>query len=239
MKQMNLQAAPKSKPTEITLYHGSLVREFTPTYGRGKDKHDYGRGFYLTPDIELAKEWAVGDNDVRDGWLHTYTLNLSGLRIFDFESLTKNRALCWATEILKHREPNDSYAPFYEKYRDFLFQNFSCPTEEYDVVCGWRADDAYFGIVNYLLSDTLSLSLLEDALRLGGLGIQYCCKSKLAFSQLTEQCSAVSVPNAIYGKQYRARDKAARAAFTKLRRSERNEPRNGNVFMRDIYFGRR
>lgn len=28
-----------------------------PTYGYGEDKHDYGRGFYLTDNSELAKEW--------------------------------------------------------------------------------------------------------------------------------------------------------------------------------------
>lgn len=30
-----------------------------PTYGYGEDKLDYGRGFYLTDNLELAKEWAV------------------------------------------------------------------------------------------------------------------------------------------------------------------------------------
>lgn len=43
---------------KITLYHGTPNKVITPTYGLGDDKHDYGRGFYLTEDVELAKEWA-------------------------------------------------------------------------------------------------------------------------------------------------------------------------------------
>lgn len=44
---------------KIFLYHGTSDREIKPTYDLGNDKHDYGRGFYLTEDYELAKEWAV------------------------------------------------------------------------------------------------------------------------------------------------------------------------------------
>ena len=43
----------------ITLFHGSPYESVTPEYGLGNDKHDYGRGFYLTANVELAKEWAV------------------------------------------------------------------------------------------------------------------------------------------------------------------------------------
>lgn len=55
---------------EMKLYHGSQVRDFVPTYGLGNDTHDYGRGFYTTADKELGKEWAVGQQADRDGWLH-------------------------------------------------------------------------------------------------------------------------------------------------------------------------
>ena len=41
----------------ITLFHGSPYKSVTPEYGLGNDKHDYGRGFYLTANVELAKEW--------------------------------------------------------------------------------------------------------------------------------------------------------------------------------------
>lgn len=30
---------------KIILYHGTPDKGVTPTFGRGNDKHDYGRGF--------------------------------------------------------------------------------------------------------------------------------------------------------------------------------------------------
>ena len=45
--------------TNLTFYHGSAAESVTPTYGLGDDRHDYGRGFYLSDDLALAKEWAV------------------------------------------------------------------------------------------------------------------------------------------------------------------------------------
>ena len=57
--------------SEIIVYHGSPDKEITPTYGLGEDKHDYGRGFYLTADADLAKEWAVCRPDEKmDGFIN-------------------------------------------------------------------------------------------------------------------------------------------------------------------------
>lgn len=48
-----------NKMKKIILYHGSPNRIVVPKYGFGEERHDYGKGFYLTESIELAKEWAV------------------------------------------------------------------------------------------------------------------------------------------------------------------------------------
>ena len=45
--------------TGLTFYHGSAAESVTPTFGLGDDRHDYGKGFYLSDDLSLAKEWAV------------------------------------------------------------------------------------------------------------------------------------------------------------------------------------
>ena len=39
----------------IKLYHGSDVIVGQPEYGKGKLNNDYGRGFYCTEDINLAR----------------------------------------------------------------------------------------------------------------------------------------------------------------------------------------
>ena len=71
----------------ITLYHGTPDKIVTPTYGLGEDRHDYGRGFYLTENVNLAREWAVCRPDEVNGWVHKYELDCSELKILDFEEL--------------------------------------------------------------------------------------------------------------------------------------------------------
>lgn len=40
----------------IKLYHGSEKIVQKPLYDYGKSDNDYGRGFYCTKEVELAKE---------------------------------------------------------------------------------------------------------------------------------------------------------------------------------------
>lgn len=49
----------------MRLYHGSPVESFKPTYGLGRDDHDYGRGFYMTVDLGVAVQ------KVREGAANT------------------------------------------------------------------------------------------------------------------------------------------------------------------------
>lgn len=42
----------------MILYHGSDHIIEKPVFGQGKSYNDYGRGFYCTEHVELAKEWA-------------------------------------------------------------------------------------------------------------------------------------------------------------------------------------
>lgn len=42
----------------IRLYHRSEYIIEKPMHGKGSTRNDYGRGFYCTENIELAKEWA-------------------------------------------------------------------------------------------------------------------------------------------------------------------------------------
>lgn len=74
--------------TKITLFHGASEKSVQPTFGFGNDKHDYGRGFYLAENIELAKEWAVCKPDSRNGWVHEFELDIEGLTILGFQKST-------------------------------------------------------------------------------------------------------------------------------------------------------
>ena len=70
---------------KLILYHGSSNKELQPTFGFGDDKHDYGKGFYLTDNIELAKEWSVCKVNNENGWVHKFELDTEGLKVLDFQ----------------------------------------------------------------------------------------------------------------------------------------------------------
>lgn len=201
----------------ITLYHGSPVRDFTPTYGFGQDKHDYGRGFYLTANRDLACEWAVCQSGSADGWLHKYSLDIGNLKIFDFQ---ETGVLSWLAELMKHRQADTSRR--YSMYAPKFIEKYGVDTSGYDIVKGWRADASYFYIAKAFVRDEVDVSILEELLKYGDLGIQYCCKTSAAFAALREVQSPEIVQHDEYNPLYVQRDTSAREKMRALINSDRN-----------------
>ena len=205
--------------SEIILYHGTPDKDVTPIFGRGDDKHDYGRGFYLTEDIQLAKEWAVCRPNDTNGWVHKYILDAENLKILDFQ---KYNTLAWLAELMKHREAADSkrYRVLSEKF----IAKYGMDTTDYDVIKGWRANASYFYIAREFVRDNVDIDILEKLLFLGGLGIQYCIKSEAAFSKLTEDKDGLLlVDYAEFNDMYNQRDAAARDNMRRLINSDENK----------------
>lgn len=205
--------------TKIVLYHGSPNKKITPTFGCGEEKHDYGKGFYLTEDRELAKEWAVCRPNEQNGWLHQYELEMNDLKVLDFEKLG---ILSWLAELMKHRDASDS-----KRYRVLakrFVQKYGLDTTGFDVIKGWRADASYFFIAKEFVRDNVDIDILERLLRLGDLGIQYCIKSKKAYSKLKEiPNSLLSVSYDEFNKKYNQRDIEARTNMRNLINSDENK----------------
>lgn len=209
---------------KIVLYHGTPDKEVTPKYGRGNEKHDYGCGFYLTESIELAKEWAVCRPNETNGWLHKYELNCEELNILDFQQLD---VLTWLAELMKHRDAADSkrYRMLAAKFID----KYGIDASEYDVIKGWRANASYFYLAKEFVRDNIDLDILEELLSLGGLGIQYCIKSELAYSKLHEiKRELMPVDYLEFNNKYNQRDATARKRMRDLINSDAN--RVTNVF---------
>ena len=120
---------------KIILYHGTSDKIISPTYGLGNEKHDYGKGFYLTESIELAKEWAVCKPNDTNGWVHKFILDTEGLKILDFQ---EKNVLAWLAELMKHRDASDSkrYHMLAKKFID----KYGIDSTQYDVIKGWRAN---------------------------------------------------------------------------------------------------
>lgn len=204
---------------KLILFHGTPDKIVVPTFGLGNDKHDYGKGFYLTEDPELAKEWAVCRPNDENGWLHKYELDTQDLKILDFQD--KN-VLCWLAELMKHRDAADSkrYRILSQKFMD----KYGVDTSEYDVIKGWRANASYFYIAKEFVRDNIDVDILEELLSLGGLGIQYCIKTELAYSKLhevTDELAAVSYDE--FNQMYNARDIDARRKMRDLVDSDANK----------------
>lgn len=204
---------------KIILFHGTPEKKVIPAFGLGNDKHDYGKGFYLTENIELAKEWAVCRPNDENGWVHKYELYTDGLKIFDFQ---KENVLCWLAELMKHREAADSkrYRMLAQKFID----KYGIDTIEYDVIKGWRADASYFYIAKEFVRDNIDVDILEELLSLGGLGIHYCIKTELAYSKLTEiEQDLVAVNYTEFNEKYNSRDISARKNMRDLVDSDANK----------------
>lgn len=204
--------------SKIQLFHGTIEKVISPTFGFGNDKHDYGRGFYLTDNSLLAREWAVNNPNELNGWLHTFELETSKLRILDFQN---ENVLSWLAEFMKHRDASNTkrYRVLAKKFID----KYGIDTEGYDVIKGWRANASYFYIAKEFVRDNIDIDILLELLSLGDLGIQYCIKSELAYSQLSELHHVLEkVEYSDFNPLYNKRDQMARENMYQLINSDKN-----------------
>lgn len=203
---------------KITLYHGSPERIVTPTFGLGEEKHDYGKGFYLTENLELAMEWAVYRPGAANGWVHKFELDTDGLKILDFQQYD---VLTWLSELMRHRDAADSKR--YRMLAGKFIEKFGISSQGYDVIRGWRANASYFYIAKAFVRDEVDVDILEELLALGGLGIQYCVKTQKAYDQLKECPDGLqAVDFSQFNEKYNKRDIEARENMRRLIDSDRN-----------------
>ena len=207
---------------KIILYHGSPNKVVVPRYGFGEGRHDYGKGFYLAENVELAKEWAVCRPDETNGWVHKFELDATDLNVLDFQ---KYNVLSWLAELMKHRDASDTRR--YKVLSKRFISEYGIDTGGYDVIKGWRADASYFYIAREFVRDNIDVEILEELLSLGGLGIQYCIKSELAYSKLTEiEDGLIYVDYNVFNERYNERDVTARKKMRELVDSDANKVTN-------------
>ncbi len=212
----------KSDKNTLILYHGSPNKEIRPTYGLGNDKHDYGKGFYLTESPALASEWSVCNPTENNGWVHKDTLDVAELNILDFQECD---ILSWLAELMKHRDADTGRR--YKVLAPRFIEKYQISTEGYDVIKGWRANASYFYIAKCFVRDEVDLDILPELLKLGDLGIQYCLKTEKAFQYLKEDVTALQeIDYHKINPQYIQRDRNAREAMYALINSEKNKIEN-------------
>lgn len=209
-----------------TIYHGSEHIVETPQFGLGKPYNDYGRGFYCTEHVEMAKEWAVGFD--HDGYANCFTIDLSGLAIVDLNA-PGFTTLHWLTVLLQNRW-FDVRAPLANEAREYLITQFNVDLSNADIVQGYRADDSYFTYAQDFIGGAISYRQLQNAMKLGDLGQQIMVKSKRAFARLRFM-GAEPVPRTEWLPKREKRDQSARRRYFDC---ERNARQKGDLFIRDI-----
>lgn len=205
------------------LYHGSSEIIMKPEYGKGKTYNDYGRGFYCTEHLELAKEWACTKNV--DGCANQYELETDGLKLLNLADYT---ILHWLALLMRYRKLRLS-TPVMRRGAEWLKVNYLLDLEGYDVIIGYRADDSYFSFARAFVNNEISLEQLFRAMKLGKLGEQVVLKSRKAFDTI-QFLSYVVADNTEYYIKRKARDDDARTSFqAELEREDIN-----GLYMRDI-----
>ena len=206
------------------LWHGSPSIIEEPIFGQGRAYNDYGIGFYCTEDVEVAKEWAC--TEARSGYVNHYALDTDGLEILNLSDgytilhwlalLVANRKFSLTTEV--------GLAG-----KSYLKEHFLLDISDYDVIIGYRADDSYFSFARAFLNNTISLSQLSGAMRLGKLGEQLVLKSRTAFDRI-QFLGYQEADNAVYYSLRKRRDDLARQIF----RDSAKEAGLDGLFLRDL-----
>ncbi|MBQ6887987.1 MAG: DUF3990 domain-containing protein [Lachnospiraceae bacterium] len=208
------------------LFHGSENIIQTPVFGKGALTNDYGRGFYCTESIELAKEWACSKNT--NGYANQYEFDMKNMSVLNLND-EKYSILNWLA-ILTDNRTYWQKSSISEQAKKYLADNFLIDICSYDVIIGYRADDSYFSFAQDFVANTISLRQLDKAMRLGKLGEQVVLKSEKAFESLRYLDSFVADKDEYFAKKT-IRDKEARKEY---RMSKVQEADVNDIFMLDI-----
>lgn len=207
----------------MKLFYGTDKDVIIPQYNVGNPNNDYGLGFYLTPDKEMAKLWA--SKFPSGGYLIEYEVDFNGLNILYLNSINNDDVLKWISILISHRFSKDEREN-YKTNIEWLEKNYPFDVEGYDLIIGYRADDAYFDYSRDFVGNDLSLELLKEAMRLGKLGLQYVLISQKAFSHI----KYLKSEKVSHSDQYFAFRNKSKIEYLKLKK----EDDVLNTFIRDL-----
>ena len=193
---------------KIVIYHGSTNIIEKPSLSLGRRNNDYGPGYYCTYNLEMAKEWACKQNS--DGFVNEYEIDISELKALDLLD-GKHTVLNWIALLLNNRifPINDELGSV---AKQFILDNYLINVSDYDIVCGYRADDSYFSYAQSFVHNGMPLRSLTDALKLGDLGTQFVLVSEKAFARI-KFVRSIKVNRNEYYPKFINRDLSARTSY--------------------------
>ena len=166
---------------ENVLFHGSDKIIDHPSLDGGRVHNDFGQGFYCTPSLELAREWACRDRET--AFVNHYSFEPSvQLKVCKLSG-AEYHTLNWLAVLMSNRVFETRH-PAPREIKAYIINEFLPDLSSYDIIRGYRADDSYFSFAQAFLSNQISYSQLQKAMKLGKLGEQIVLKSQKAFDQL-------------------------------------------------------
>jgi len=195
----------------MIVYHGSDKIIDNPEFGRGHAYNDYGLGFYLTTDENLAGEWAVLRTGY-DGYINKYELDLTGLNVLDTDKISTETLIAI---LMKNRDIE--FAEAFSDDRDLFVEKYVIDVNGYDIIMGIRANDRFYSYMRAFIIGAITNEAVAKLFGLGNWGVQICLKSELAFTKIkfTDYVGALS---AIYYDNAFTRNKVAGELYKNLDR---------------------
>lgn len=193
-----------------------------PEFNKGNPSNDYGLGFYLTPDKEMARLWA---SKFEHGYLIEFDVDVSKLKIMQLATINDEDILKWLSILITHRFSKEEREENKINIQ-WLIKNYPFTLGDYDVVIGYRADDSYFDYSRDFVKNELSLELLKDAMRIGKLGTQFVLMSKKSF----EHIKFIKAEPVAHTEEYSIFRNKTKAEYYELKK----EDDINNTFIRDL-----
>lgn len=142
----------------LILIHGSNNEVRTPDLSRSREDVDFGAGFYLTKEFDMAAKWACRK---KNSVCNTYSLDLTGLKVHVFK-LDKE----WLDYVVANRN----------------LENIDFPA--YDVLVGPIADDKLYNTLEMYEDGYISAEQAVEIMNCMKYGNQYVLKTQKAVNQL-------------------------------------------------------
>jgi len=141
----------------MILYHGSSVAVTAPDLQHTREDIDFGGGFYLTADIDMAKKWACAK---RNSVVSVFDVDLERLNIYEF-GLNEE----WLDYIKANRAEGGN--PHYDNY---------------DMLIGPTADDKLFITLQEYIDGDITKRQAIEYLNIAGFSNQYVIKNEDALN---------------------------------------------------------
>lgn len=200
------------------IYHGSesIVEQPVFHYEGSNEHNDYGLGFYCTKNLDMAKEWA--NKKTTNGFANKYEIDERGLKILNLCDKSKYSVLDWIAILVHNREFDEDVKIEFRDVFEYL-EKFYIDVTKYDLVIGYRADDAYFRFPLMFIKNILTYERLEEIYLLGNLGQQYVLISEKAFNKVKFVKAIEAEP--LYRERYLKRKDAADNSYKTLELEQR------------------